>query len=153
FAQLSEKANPREAIGAYDSAAKAFASTKRTQEEFVAVRRLTALDPSPETIAREGDLAAQLNERDHAAACFFKLGQMLERGGRSGFAWYERAYGQAPEDEAVAYFYAKELMNKGDSSNVARVLEPFANQPGITDEVRELYARVLMAEKRPAEAR
>jgi GGDEF domain-containing protein/tetratricopeptide (TPR) repeat protein len=152
FAQLAERSSRKEAIEAYELAAKVFSNSKNKQDEFTAVQRLRALDPTPANIEREGTLAAELRDEQHAAACFVHLGKMTDQQGGDGFGWYERAYVHAPTDAPVAIRYAKGLLAKGDSARAVRVLEPIAKQKDLSVEVRQLYSQALLAEKRPLDA-
>ena len=152
FAQLAERSSRKEAIEAYELAAKVFANSRRKKDEFNAVQRLTSLDPTPANIEREGNLAAELREEKHAAMRFMQLGKMTEEQGGDGFGWFERAYVHAPTDPPVAIRYSKGLLAKGDSARAVRVLEPIAKQKELSAEVRELYSQALLAEKRPLDA-
>src|SRR5215468_2527705 len=152
FAQLAERSSRKEAIEAYELAAKVFANSKRKKDEFTAVQRLRGLDPTPANIEREGTLAAELREEKHAAACFVQLGKMTDEQGGDGFGWYERAYVHAPGEPTAAMQYAKGLVSKGDSAKAVRVLEPLGKQKDLSVEFRELYSQALLAEKRPLDA-
>ena len=152
FAQLAERNSRKEAIEAYELAAKVFANSKRKRDELTAVQRLAKLDPTPNNIEREGRLAAELRDEKHAAVCFMQLGKMTEDQGGDGFGWYERAYVHAPTDPQIAMRYAKGLLAKGDSAKTVRVLEPLAKQKDLSTEFRELYSQAMLAEKRPLDA-
>jgi len=152
YAQIAERSSRKEAIEAYELAAKVFANSRTKKDEFTAVKRLAALDPTPGNIEREGNLAAELRDEKHASHCFMQLGKMTEEQGGDGFGWYERAYVHAPTEPPVAIHYAKGLLAKGDSTRAVRVLETVAKQKELSIEVRELYSQALLAEKRPLEA-
>jgi GGDEF domain-containing protein/tetratricopeptide (TPR) repeat protein len=152
FAQLAERSSRKEAIEAYELAVKVFANSRRKKDEFTAVKRLAALDPTPGNIEREGNLAAELREEKHASHCFMQLGKMAEEQGGDGFGWYERAYVHASTEPPVAIHYARGLLAKGDSARAVRVLEPIAKQKDLSAEVRGLYSQALLAEKRPLDA-
>lgn len=152
FAQLAERSSRKEAIEAYDLAAKVFGNANRKRDEFTAVQRLAKLDPTPTNIEREGMLAAEIRDEKHAALCFLQLAKMTEDKGADGFAWYERAYVHAPTDASTVMPYAKALVAKGDSAKAVRVLEPLGRQKDLSVEFRELYSYALPAEKRPLDA-
>lgn len=152
FAQLAEHSSRKEAVEAYELAAKVFANAQRKRDEFTVVQRLARLDPTSHNIEREGMLAAEIRDEKHAALCFMQLGNMTEDQGGDGFPWYERAYVHAPTDRSTAMRYAKALVAKGDSAKAVRVLEPLGKQKDVSVEFRELYSHALLAEKRPLDA-
>src|SRR5437762_1046183 len=84
YAQIAERSSRKEAIEAYELAAKVFANSRTKKDEFTAVKRLAALDPTPGNIEREGNLAAELRDEKHASHCFMQLGKMTEEQGGDG---------------------------------------------------------------------
>lgn len=152
YAQLSEKSNRKEALEAYEHASKIFAGQGRIKDALNAIKRLTTLDPSAENIEREGILAESLKETGHAAECYLKLGQIKEESGEGGFSWYKRAFALAPSDPATLPPYIRGLVEQGDSAAAVRILEPLSKSLELSAELRELYARALLGEKRAADA-
>ncbi len=152
YAQLTEKTHRKEAMASYEEAAKVFAAQGKTREALNAVTRLAALDPSPENVEREAILAENLKEDQHAAECFLKLGQMKEEAGESGLRWYERAFTHGPSNPAIVEHYVRSLLENGDSGKSVRILEPLSRGADFSTELRDLYARALLKEKRAVDA-
>lgn len=152
FAQVSERSGSRrEALDAYDTAAKGFIQEGRENEALSALRRIASIDPSLENLKPLAELASKLNDRVTAGEAFLKIGLAEEHDGHIGFPWFERAHRQDPSNAGVSFRYGKGLLDKGDVERAVQVLAPGGAKGGLPDH-REAYGLALVAAHRPAEA-
>lgn len=151
YGQLAEKSSRREAIEAYETAFKAFIAAGQKKDALEAAKRITVIDPSFNNMKRTADLASQIKENKIATSFYLQMGDLQTSQMKPAFEWYERAYEHNRSNHKAALAYGRVLLGAGKPERSATVLKPFAAE---TDpvEYREIYARALLAIKKPAEA-
>ena len=153
YARLCEKKDHREALEAYETALAGFEKQRKAQQALAAARRIVELSPTMENLQRAGDKAAVLGDSKTAAACFVRLGQLKDdESPGSGFPWHDRAYNLDPMNLDAVLLFARGLFARNAVRECIDVLQPTVTVLESTPELRELYARALMAARRPAEA-
>lgn len=153
YARLAEKKDQREALDAYETALAGFEKQRKAQQALAAARRIVELSPTMENLQRAGDKAAVLGDGKVAAACFVRLGQLKDdESPGSGFPWHDRAYNLDPMNLDAVLLFARGLFARNSLPECIDVLQPTVTVLQSTQELRELYARALMAARRPAEA-
>ena len=153
YARRAEKRDKREALEAYETALSGFERQRKAQQALAAARRIVELAPTMENLQRAGDKAAVLGEGKIAAMCFVRLGQLKdEESPGAGFPWHDRAYNLDPMNLDAVLLYARGLFSRNSLPQCINVLQPAVTVLQSSPEIRELYARALMAARRPAEA-
>jgi diguanylate cyclase (GGDEF)-like protein len=152
YAQLIEKSSKHDSLEAYETVLQAFTAAGKKQEALAVLKRIVALDTSAENLRREGELAAELGDGKDAAAAFLQVGDLEQGAGGSGLAWYERAHSLDSANAAAALAYGRALLAQGDAEGAIKILVGFATASDSTVELREVYARALLAAKRLEEA-
>jgi diguanylate cyclase (GGDEF)-like protein len=152
FAQLIEKSSKRESLDAYHVAADGFLAAGKKADALAARKRIVALEPTAENFRREGELAAEVGDGKSAATAFLSVGDLEEKGGGDAFAWYERAHSHDSSNPDIAFAYGRTLLQKGDAARAITILAPFANTADARIDIREIYAKALLADKRLVEA-
>ena len=153
YARLVEKKDKREALEAYRTALTGFEKQRQDSQALAAAKHIVDLEPTAESLERAGQKAAGLGQGAIAAECFVQLGKLLdEELPGSGFAWYERAYQLDPNNRDAVLLYARGLFSTNSLAKCIDVLKPAIAVLKNAPEVRELFARSLMAARRPAEA-
>jgi diguanylate cyclase (GGDEF)-like protein len=99
-----------------------------------------------------GELAAEVGEGKTAAAAFLKFGQLLGTSGQDSSPWFEKAYAEDQSNVDVAFVYGKSLLTKGEVGAAIFVLEPRVIAGTASPELREAYAKALLAAHRLSEA-
>jgi diguanylate cyclase (GGDEF)-like protein len=153
YAQIVGKKDKREALEAYALALKGFESQRQGKQALAAARHMVELAPTAENLQRVGEKAASLAQGDIASANFVQLGTLKEQASPgSGFTWYEKAYNHDPSNLQAILLYARGLFARASLPECIAVLDRAVANLESTAELRELYARALMAAKRPADA-
>lgn len=153
YAQLIEKKDKHEALGAYETALAGFEKQRKNSQALAAARKIVELSPTVENYQRVGEKAALQGEGKIASANFVQLGLLKEETSPgSGFEWYERAYSMDPMNLQAVFLYSRGLFSRNHLQECIDILTPVVTRFQSTTEVRELYARALMAARRPAEA-
>src|SRR5437868_6790354 len=152
YAQYIEKSNKKEALELLQRSAEGFVAAGKKEDALEAYKRLVVLDGTLENLKAEGELAASLGQGKTAASAFFQTGELERAANRDGHSWFERAYKLDSGNLEVALAYAQSLLGRGDGAAALRVSQPLAAQPECGDKATEVYARSLLALKRPAEA-
>src|SRR5215472_15720922 len=153
YARLCEKKDHREALEAYETSLAGFEKQRKAQQALAAARRIVELSPTMENLQRAGDKAAVLGDSKTAAACFVQLGKLKDdESPGSGFPWHDRAYNLDPMNLDAVLLFARGLFARNAVRECIDVLQPTVTVLESTPELRELYARALMAARRPAEA-
>jgi GAF domain-containing protein len=152
FAQLVEKTNRRDAIEAFEAAAKGFEGTGRKKDALAAQRRLAALDPSIPNFTHEGELAEALREAAVAADAFVHVGQLAHQTGEESLSWFERAHKLDSNNAEAALLVGQGYIEAGNASYAIVVLEPAIKRGASSAEIRDAYARALLLSARPLEA-
>ena len=150
FGELLEKSHPKQALETYDSVFQELSKQDRKQDSLIALKRLLALDSSEKNLQRLAELSSELGESKAAAAAFLKLAQMAQPA--EGAQWMERAYAEDPADPEIALGYSKNLLAQGQSGAAIFVLESQVSTGTASEELRDTYAKALLAANRLADA-
>ncbi len=153
YAQLIVKKDKKEALEAYQTAMRGFEQEGRDKQALAAAKHIVDLAPTFPNLQRAGEKAAYLGDGGVAATNFVRLGMMKdEERPSSGFAWYEKAYNYDPTNLEAILLYARGLFSRNSIPECIAVLDRAVTNLESTPALRELYARALMAGKRPADA-
>ncbi len=153
YAQLISKKDKQEALDAYSGAMQGFERLRQEKQAFSAAKEMVDLSPSAENLQRLGEKAAHLEQGKVAAESFVRLGLLKEETTPgSGFEWFDRAYYYDAFNLQAILFYARGLFSHNSIPQCIAVLEHAIGHFETTPELRELYARALMAARRPADA-
>jgi GGDEF domain-containing protein/tetratricopeptide (TPR) repeat protein len=153
FAQLVEKRDRNEALEAYRTALQGFERQKKDKQALAICKRIVELSPTIENLQLTAEKAAALDEGKVAATNYVQLGLLQDQESPgSGFQSYERAYNFDPLNFQAIYLYGRGLFSRNQIKECLAVLEQVVTRVKGLPEIRELYARALMAAKRPAEA-
>ena len=153
YARLAEKKDKREALEAYQTALAGFEKQRQDSQALAAAKHIVDLDPTAENLKRAGEKAAVLSQGEIAAECFVQLGQLEdEESPGSGFSWYQRAHKLDPKNRQAVLLYARGLFSRNSVAECIEVLKPAVTIPKSAPDIRELYARSLMAARRPGDA-
>jgi diguanylate cyclase (GGDEF)-like protein len=153
YAQLIAKKDKQEALDAYTAAMHGFELQRQEKQALAAAKRMVELAPTVENLQRAGEKAALLGQNQAAASNFVELGTLKEQGlPGSGFEWFEKAYHLDPANHQAVLLYARGLFAHASVPECIAVLEQAVRDLETTTELRELFARALMAAGRPADA-
>lgn len=152
FGQLLENSNRKLAIETYENAVEDLTKLGSKPESLTVLKRLITLDPTEKNLRRLGEVAAEVGEGKTAAAAFLKFGQLLEASGQDAAIWFEKAYTEDQSNVEVAFAYGKSLLTKGEVGAAIFVLEPRVIAGTASPELREAYAKALLAANRLTEA-
>jgi diguanylate cyclase (GGDEF)-like protein len=152
FGEILEPSNRKLALETYENALEELVKQARKAEIAVVLKRVVALEPNERNFLRLGENLAEAGDSPGAAAAFLKLAQLTEASGANAAPWFERAYGEDPNDVHVALAYGKSLMAQGQVGAAIFVLEPHATAVNAAPEMRESYAKALLAANRLADA-
>ncbi|HEV3036731.1 MAG TPA: tetratricopeptide repeat protein [Candidatus Angelobacter sp.] len=153
FAQAIEKRDRREALDAYATALKGFELQGREKQALAAARHMVELAPNAKNLQRLAEKAAFLGEGETASLNFVLLGKAKDQESPgSGFEWFEKAYTYNPANLEAILLYARALFSRNAIPDCITVLDRAVSNLESTKEIRELYARSLMAARRPKEA-
>ena len=152
FGEILEASNRKLALETYENALEELVKQGRKPDALEVLKRIVALDPSERNFLRLAENLAEAGDSPNAAAAFLKLAQLTEASGANAAQWFERAYGEDPSDLQVASAYGKSLMVQGQIGAAIFVLEPHANTATAPLELREAYAKALLAANRLADA-
>ena len=153
YAQLIAKKDKQEALDAYTEAMHGFELQRQEKQALAAAKRMVELAPTVENLQRAGEKAAGMGQLQSAASNFVELGTLKEQAlPGSGYEWFERAYNLDPGNHQAVLFYARGLFAHAAVPQCISVLERAVAHLETTTELRELYARALMAAGRPADA-
>jgi diguanylate cyclase (GGDEF)-like protein len=151
FGQLLENSHPKQAIETYESVFQELTKQGRKQDSLPALKRILVLDPSEQNWQRLGELSSELGESKAAAAAFLKIAQLAQPSGNAA-QWMERAYAEDPADPQIALGYSKNLLEQGQSGAAIFVLEAQVNAGPASEELRDTYAKALLAANRLSDA-
>ncbi len=152
FGQLLESSNRKLAIETYTNAFEDLTKIGSKPDCLIVLRKMVALDPSEPNLVRLGELCSELGEEKEAASAFFRLGQMAESAGGNAAQWYERAYTEDTTDPQLALAYARILLSQGQAPAVIFIVQPFITSGSFSTELRDVYAKALLATNQLAEA-
>ncbi|PYV55896.1 MAG: hypothetical protein DMG91_11045 [Acidobacteria bacterium] len=152
FGQILETSNRKLALETYESSLEDLAKQGRRQEVLAVLKRMVALEPLEKNLRRLAEQAAELEDHKTAAGSFLKMAEMTAASGGDPSSWYERAYGEDPNDPAIVLGYSKALLSQGQVGAVIFVLEALVRAGNAGADIRETYAKALLAASRFAEA-
>ena len=152
FGELLEKSHPKQALETYESVFQELAKQGRKEDSLAALKRVLALDSSEKNLQRLGELSSELGESKAAAAAFLKVAQLTQAAGGNAATWVERAYAEDPTDPQIALGYSKNLLEQGQSGAAIFVLESQVNAGPTSEELRDIYAKALLAANRLSDA-
>jgi diguanylate cyclase (GGDEF)-like protein len=148
FGSILENTNKKLALETYDAALQELVLRGSKQEQMAVLKRIVALDPTTTNFVRVGELSSKLGDGKGAAAAFLRVAELAEEAGGAPAALFERAYSEDPTNPKVALAYGKSLVNQGEIGAAIFILEPFISAGTPTMELREAYARALLAANR-----
>jgi len=151
FARLSERANRREALLAYEAALNGYRTLRQDEEVIRILERLAELDPTAERFQQLADAALKQGLTQKAAAACSGVAIEFQRHGIDGSAQFSKAYELDPSNAVAALGHGSALLDT-DPVEAARILEPLANYPSSPVEAREPYGIALMRSGRPRDA-
>src|SRR5438270_491242 len=152
FAQYLEKSNKKEAAEQFQKAAEGFVAAGQKNDALAAYKRLVALEPTLPNLKAAGELAQAAGDAKTAAAAFFQAGELEKKEERDGHAWFERAYNLDSNNPDTALAYSDSLVARGDGATALRVVQPLAKKDDAPELVQQVYARALLAQRRPKDA-
>jgi diguanylate cyclase (GGDEF)-like protein len=152
FGELLEKSHPKQAIETYETVFQELTKQGRKPDSLTALKRLLTLDSSEPNLQRLGELSSELGESKAAAAAFLKLAQLTQTAGGNAAPWIERAYAEDPADPQIALGYSKNLMQQGQAGAAIFVLEAQVKAGSPSEELRDTYAKALLAANRLSDA-
>jgi len=152
FGQLLESTNRKFALETYEAALFELAAQGNKKEQMNVLKRIVALEPAMQNFMRMGELAGELGDGAGAAAAFLRVAELMEQAGGAAAPWYEKAYQADATAPRVAVAYARSLLGQGEAGAAIFVLGPILQAGSPTNELRDLYAKALLAANRFAEA-
>jgi diguanylate cyclase (GGDEF)-like protein len=152
FGELLEKSHPKQALETYESIFQELTKQGRKQDSLTALKRALVLDSSEKNLIRLGELSSELGESKAAAAAFLKIAELTQASGASSAQWIERAYAEDPADPQIALGYSKNLLEQGQAGAAIFVLEAQVNAGSALEEMRETFAKALLAANRLSDA-
>ncbi len=152
FGGLLEKSHPKQAIETYESVFQELSKQGRKKESLEALKRLLTLDSGEKNLQSLAELSSELGENKEAAAAFLKLSQMPQAAGGNSAQWMERAYAEDPADPQIALGYSKNLLEQGQVGAAIFVLEAQVSAGSASEELRDTYAKALLAANRLTDA-
>jgi len=152
FGELLEKSHPKQALETYESVFQELTKQGRKKDSLPALKRILVLDSSEANLQRLGELSSEVGDSKPAAAAFLKLAEIAQASGRTPAQWMERAYAEDPADPQIALGYSKNLLEQGQSGAAIFVLEALVSAGSPSEELRDTYAKALLAANRLTEA-
>jgi diguanylate cyclase (GGDEF)-like protein len=152
FGELLEKSHPKQALETYESVFQELTKQGRKPDSLSALKRILVLDSKEQNLQRLGELSSELGESKAAAAAFLRLAQLAQTSGGNAAQWIERAYAEDPADPQIALGYSKNLLEQGQTGAAIFVLEAQVNAGSASEELRDTYAKALLAANRLSEA-
>jgi diguanylate cyclase (GGDEF)-like protein len=152
FGQILENSNRKLAVETYENALEDLVKQGRKPDSLAVLKRIVALEPAQRNFMRLGELSSEIGDNKGAAAAFLKLAELTEASGTNAARWCERAYSEDPADPQIALAYGKSLLAQGQIGAAIFVVEPMVNSGAPSQELRETYAKALLAANRLTEA-
>lgn len=152
FGQLLENSNRKLAVETYETALDEVLKEGTKSDCAVVLKRIVTFEPSERNLLRLGELSSEVKDNRTAASAFLKLGQLAEASGGESAKWFERAYTEDSSDSQIALAYGKSLLEQGEVGASIFVLEPQLTAAPPSPELRETYAKALLAANRLNEA-
>lgn len=152
FGQLLENSHRKLAIETYENALEETIKQGRKKDALTILKRMVGFEGNERSFLQLGELAAEVGDNKLAASAFLKLAQLTEGSGANAAPWYERAYTEDPSDVAIAQAYGRSLLAQGQVGAAIFVFEPHVIAGAASPELRESYAKALIAANRLSEA-
>jgi len=152
FGQLLENTNRKLAVETYETALDELMKQGRKPDSLMVLKRVVALDGNERNFLRLGELCSELGDSKAAAAAFQRLAELSESSGADAAQWFERAYSEDATDPKIALSYGRSLLAQGQMGAAIFVLEPHVGAGNPAFELRDVYAKALVAANRLAEA-
>jgi len=152
FGQILENSNRKLAVETYENALEELVKHGIKADCLAVLKRLVALEPTERNFLRLGELSAEVGDNKGAAAAFLKLAALTEAAGANTAQWSERAYSEDSTDPQIALAYGKSLLAQGQVGAAIFVIEPHIKAGAPSAELRESYAKALLAANRLTEA-
>jgi diguanylate cyclase (GGDEF)-like protein len=152
FGQLLENSNRKLAVETYENALEELMKQGRKPDSLMVLKRVVALDASERNLLRLGELCSELGDNKSAAAAFQRLAELTEASGTNAAQWFERAYTEDSSDPKIALSYGRSLLAQGQMGAAIFVLEPHVSAGNPSLELRDTYAKALLAANRLTEA-
>ncbi len=152
FGQLLEDSHRKQALETYEAVLEELTKQGRKQDSLLVLQRILSLESNERNLVRLGELSSELKDGKAAAAAFLKLAELAQTSGGSAAQWIERAYSEDPSDPQIALAYGKNLLEQGQVGAAIFVFEPLVIAGGASEELREIYAKALIAAKRLTDA-
>ena len=141
YAQFIEKSNPREALDCFRSSYDALLAKGRKEDALLAIKKMVTIEPTPDNLRREAELAESLGEKEAAAASLFQLGKLEEDAGRDGSSAFARAYALDPYTTELTLAHARCLLRASHADEAVKVLH---SKSIAAPEYPELLAEALL---------
>jgi tetratricopeptide (TPR) repeat protein len=152
FGQLLESTNRKLAMETYENALADLTRAGSKPDCLSVLKKIVALDSSEKNLTRLGELCSEIGENEQAAAAFFKLGQLADASGGNSAQWYERAYGEDSTNPDIALAYSRVLLTQNQAGAVIFILQPQVSTGSYSAEIRDIYAKALLATNQLTEA-
>src|SRR3954454_11011276 len=152
FGQLLESSNRKLAVETYETAYEEMIKQGRKPDSLVVLKRIVALNSSQKNLLRLGELSSELGDNTGSAAAFLQLAEMAQAANENAAPYFERAYSEDPTDSNIALAYGKSLTAQGQVGAAIFVLDPHMSATEVSPELRETYAKALIAANRLTEA-
>lgn len=152
FGQLLESTNRKLAMETYENALGDLTRAGSKPDCLSVLKKIVALDSSEKNLTRLGELCSEIGENEQAAAAFFKLGQLADASGGNSAPWYERAYGEDSTNPDIALAYSRVLLTQNQAGAVIFILQPQVSTGSYSAEIRDIYAKALLATNQLTEA-
>ncbi len=152
FGQMLEGSNRKLAMETYENALADITRIGSKPDCLSVLKKIVALDSSERNLVRLGELGAEVGENKEAAAAFFKLGQLADASGGNSAQWYEKAYGEDPANPENALAYSRILLAQNQGGAVIFILQPIVSTGSYSAEIRDIYAKALLATNQLTEA-
>ena len=152
FAKLIEGSNKKLALETYESAFAELSKQARKPEALTVLKRIVELDSNHKNLLRLGELCSQMDDHKGAAAAFVRIAEIRAAEGANAAEWYERAFSEDASDPVIVLAYGKSLLSEGQVGAAIFVLEPAVLAGNAQQELRDAYARALLAANRLVDA-
>jgi diguanylate cyclase (GGDEF)-like protein len=152
FGELLENSNRKSALETYEAVFQELKQKGQKQESLGVLQRIAALETNEKNIQRMGELSSETGDGKAAAAAFLKLAEMAKGNGGSAKEWIERAYAENPADPGIALAYSSSLLEQGQLGAAIFILESQVSTGNASLELRESYAKALLAAGRLTDA-
>jgi diguanylate cyclase (GGDEF)-like protein len=152
FGQLLEQSNKKLAVATYETALEELSKNGKKAESLDILNRIVALEPTQQNLVRLGEVSSQLGNGKTAAEAYLRQAELAQAAGEKADAWFEKAYGENSKDPTVALAYGKSLLARGEVGAAIFIFEPQVQTGNSSAELREQYAKALLAANRLTDA-